>query len=241
MNNLFILSGMFLLLTVLTTSLNLSAQTIYGNGNVSEENRTLSSFDEIESDGVMNVFLKQGGTESVTIKGDKNILPYIETKVTDRRLVISVKKGITLKDSHKLSVYVTLKDLTALRNNGVGNLRSENKLDLNDLKIINNGVGNIDLEFDCNRLDLEINSVGNNTFSGNADIVDILHNGVGNLNAFDLTADKLKIVSNSVGNADVRSEREIDITLNGTGNVFYKGSASIKRSEKNGIGNIKKM
>lgn len=237
-----------LLFSLLTLSLffissqNVFSQTVYGDGNVVKETRTLSSFNSIELNGVMNVFLKQGSNESAVIEADKNIIPYIVTKVNSSgELEISSIEKVDIKKSTKLNVYVTIKDISKLECNGVGNLSSESKLDLNDLEIENNGVGNIDLDVNCNKLELENNSVGNTTLSGNIDNVNIEHNGVGNIKAYDLIADNLKIESNAVGNAEVNSQREIFITLNGMGNVYYKGNASVKKLEKNGFGNVKKM
>lgn len=237
-----LLFSFFILSIILISSDMLNSQTIYGDGNVTNETRTVTSFNSIEVNGVMNVYLKQGSNESVVVEADKNILQYVITKVNSKgELDIETKENVNIKKSTKLNVYVTLKDISKLECNGVGNVNTESKLELNDLNIENNGVGNVDLDIDCNKLTLEINSVGNTTLSGNIDNVNMEHNGVGNIKAFDLTADNLSIESNAVGNAEVNAGREISIKLNGMGNVYYKGDAKLKSLEKNGFGNVKKM
>ena len=187
MRKLKLLFSLLTLSLIFISSQSVFSQTVYGDGNVVKETRTLSSFNSIELNGVMNVFLKQGSNESAVIEADKNIIPYIVTKVnSDGELEISSIEKVDIKKSTKLNVYITLKDINKLESNGVGNLTSESKLDLNDLEIENNGVGNIDLDVNCNKLELENNSVGNTTLSGNIDNVDIEHNGVGNIKAYDL-------------------------------------------------------
>lgn len=232
--------SVLLLIFTFTSADQIHSQSIYGDGNIVKESRDISSFNKIEINGLVNVFLKQGTTESVTVEADKNLIPYILTSVKNGTMNISTKEDFNLKKSTKLNVYVTLNNITDLECNGVGNVKTESKLDLNDINIENNSVGNIDLEINCNKLILENNSVGNTILTGNIDIGNIEHNGVGNIKAFDLKSDILTIESNAVGNAEVSSEREIYIELNGMGNINYKGAAAVKKLEKNGFGNIKK-
>lgn len=236
------LFSLILTLSIIMTSSEISlAQDLKGNGIVEKETRSLSSFNEIEINSVLNVFLKQSDIESVTVESDKNLIPYIKTYVKDGRLIIDVKDKFKLKSSTKLNVYVSLKNLTNLINNSVGNVKSENRLSLSSLNIMNNSVGNLELDLSCNSLNAELNSVGDVTFRGNANNANIQNNGVGNLKAGDMTAEVLLIENNSVGNSTVSASRELYIESNGVGNVLYTGNAELKKSESNGVGKIKKM
>lgn len=217
------------------------AQVVKDDGNVIQENRIISSFDRIESNGIMNIFLTQGDAEFVVIEADKNIIPYIETNVKGNRLSIGTKEDAEINKSTKMNVYITFRNIHKLELNGVGNSESQNQLDLKDLTIVNSGVGNLKLNLDCEKLKLEMNSFGNAVLTGRVNNASIDHNGVGNLKAFDLTTNIMNIQSNGVGNSEVSSDNEIYISLNGMGNVSYKGNAVVKELNKNGFGNVKKM
>ena len=217
-----------------------SAQEIKGNGDVITETRSVSSFDMVENDGVVNITLIQADIESVVVEADRNLLPFIIIKVKDNKLFISVKEGAEIKKYTKLNVYISFRDLKKLELNSVGNVSSQNQLKLNDLSIENNSVGNINLNIDCNELSLENNSVGNTILSGKVNNAKIELNSTGNLKASELKAQTLSIESNAVGNAEVNSEKEIYITQNGIGNITYSGNAVVKKLEKNGIGNVRK-
>jgi len=206
-----------------------NAQSIHGDGNVVQESRSVSSFDKLKLNGVMNVYLNQGNSEFVVVEADKNIISYVETKVKGNSLHIQTKEDVEIKKSTKLNVYVTFKNIDKLELNGVGNVESENQLKLNDLTIINSGVGNLKLNLDCEELNLDMNAVGNSTLIGRVNNAAIDHNGVGNLKAFDLTTNVMNIQSNGIGNSEVSSDDEIYITLNGMGNVSYKGNAVVLR------------
>jgi Putative auto-transporter adhesin, head GIN domain len=239
--NLFIFSLTLTLIIIMSNLIDLQAQEVKGNGNVVKETRDVSSFDKIEVNGVMNVFLNQSGSESVVVESDQNLLSYIKTKVKGNILVIGTKEDIDIEKSTKLNVYVNLSNLTSLEMNGVGKVESQNQLKLSNLEINNNGVGNLKLDLDCDKLNAQINSVGSVTLTGNVNNAFIQHNGVGNLMAFDLSVDILKIESNAVGSAEVNAAREIYIDNNGVGNIIYKGSALLKSLNDNGIGKVKKL
>lgn len=231
-----ILSGVIIMSTV-----NLSvAQKISGDGNVVKETRSLTPFNKIESDGVIYITLIQSSSEFAEVEADKNLQSFIVTEVIGNKLIVRPKKDSQIENSTKLNVYVNFKNIESLELNSVGNINSKGQLNLNSMVIENNSVGNIDLNLVCNKLYLEVNSVGNTTLSGRVEDCDIEINSVGNLSAFDLVAQKLKIESNAVGNAEVNSEKEISISQNGMGNISYKGDAIVKKLEKNGMGNIKK-
>lgn len=229
-----------LILTLIVMTASIASAQVRGNGNVTRETRSLSPFNSIEVDGVVNLILIQGDREYAEVEADKNLQPYISLKVSGDKLNISTNEDIDIEKTTKMNVYVTFKDIKSLDLNGVGNARSEGRLDLTSLNIENSGVGNIDIEMNGSTLKAQNNSVGNMIFSGNVNNVDIEHNGVGNIKAFDLTAGILKIESNAVGNAEVKSNDEIYITLNGIGNVSYKGNAVVKQMNVNGMGKVSK-
>ncbi len=231
-----ILTGVIIMSTVISSF----AQKISGDGNVVKETRSLTSFNKIESDGVVNVILIQSGSEFAEVETDKNLQQIVVTSVKDNTLTITTKKDSEIENSTKLNVYVNFKDIKSLELNSVGNIKSQGQLKLSKLDIENNSVGNIDLNLDCNTLEIENNSVGNTTLTGNVDNCIVELNSVGNLSAFDLVAQTLVIESNAVGNAEVNSVKEISISQNGMGNIVYKGDAVVKKLEKSGLGNVKK-
>ncbi|HMS63964.1 MAG TPA: head GIN domain-containing protein [Ignavibacteria bacterium] len=224
----------------MSTVISSFAQKISGDGNVVKETRSLTSFNKIESDGVVNVILIQSGSEFAEVETDKNLQQIVVTSVKDNTLTITTKKDSEIENSTKLNVYVNFKDIKSLELNSVGNIKSQGQLKLSKLDIENNSVGNIDLNLDCNTLEIENNSVGNTTLTGNVDNCIVELNSVGNLSAFDLVAQTLVIESNAVGNAEVNSVKEISISQNGMGNIVYKGDAVVKKLEKSGLGNVKK-
>ncbi len=237
--NLFFLT--LILNLIMLTAANSNAQQITGDGNVVKETRSISSFSEILTEGVVNVYLSQGSTESVVVEADNNLIPYIITKSDGDKLIIRTKDDLEIDKSTKMNVYVTLKNITRLENNNVGKLETVNQLRLSSLKINNNSVGSTKLDLKCNDLNVDFNSVGNLTLTGEITKISIEHNGVGNVNAEELSADIVKIDNNGVGNAEVNCNKELYMNLNGVGNISYKGNGVVKEMNISGMGKVKKM
>lgn len=241
MKNLNLLSLSLTLSILMLTSVNSPAQEVKGNGNVVKETRTIDSFNEIVVEGLVSVYLSQGSAESVVVETDKNLQPYVVTKLKGSTLTIRNKDDAEIEKSTKMNVYVTLKDINKLEINNVGKVESNGSLNLSSLKIDANGVGSTKLDLISNKLNVDFNSVGSLTLTGEITNVLIDHNGVGNIKAEDLSAEILKIDNNGVGNAEVNSSKEIYINLNGIGNVSYKGNAVVKEMNINGMGKVTKM
>ena len=214
---------------------------IMGNGIVAEKSYDVQSFKRIEIDGVFNVFLKQGSVESVKVRTDENLLDVVEVVKRYDKLIIGIKQGITVKKSTLLDLYITLKDITSLDFEGVGNVKTLSPLHLDVLSLKVNGIGNVFLNLDCRRLGASIESVGNVKLKGKATDVVIRHSGVGNLKAFDFIVQNLGIKVSGMGTVEVRAEHEIIIDASGVGNVYYKGAAKVERITRNGVGKVKHL
>ncbi|MBL8007316.1 MAG: DUF2807 domain-containing protein, partial [Ignavibacteria bacterium] len=125
------------------------AQKITGDGNVVKEIRSISSFDKIETGGVINVVLIQGNGESLIVESDKNLIPLVQTKVEGSTLFISTKEKTEIEESTKMNVYITFGNLKEIVLTGVGNVNTENPIKSENLTVKNNSVGNMNLKLDC--------------------------------------------------------------------------------------------
>ena len=217
------------------------AQNISGNGNVVEENRPVESFSAIDIGGVLNVYLTQGDTESVTVEADENLLDLIITENRGNTLVVELKKGVDIKKAKEKNVYITLRSIDELEVGGVVNVKTTNALTADAFDLDIGGVGNTDLELRCNQLDAKASMVGNLTLRGAVQEANIKNGGVGSLKAFDLKVDRLTIKNSGVGSAEVQAQDEISITSSGVGSVRYKGDPVVKELSTSGVGKVKKI
>ena len=229
------------LILILSFTLPSCAQKVSGNGEVVKQDRPIESFSEIEIGGVLNVYLEQGDTESLTVEADENLLDLIETENRGNTLVVRLKKGVELKKAEQKDVYITLRTLDKLDIGGVVHVESTTPLEMEQLNLEISGVSQTDLELRCDQLTANADMVGGLTLRGEVREATIRNGGVGSLKAFDLLVDKLTITNSGVGSAEVQAQDEISITSSGVGSVRYKGDPVVKELKTSGIGKVKKI
>ena len=211
-----------------------------GNGHVTKEDRKVEAFTKIENKGIFKVQLKQGNSPAVLVETDENLQKLVTTTIENGTLVLGTKSGVTIHHSTEMNVYITVNNLQSFYNDGVGEVISDGTLNLTTLEFKNKGVGKTKLAINCKFLEAELTGVGATTLSGTVDSAIIKNDGVGNLNAYELIVQKLKITNKGVGNADVHAEKTIELKNNGVWNINYKGNATVLKMENEGVGKVNK-
>ena len=160
-----ILLGMaaLMLAALACSTLSARANRVVGSGNVVSEPRDVTNFDSVELAGSGDVNILLGDSESVNVQADDNILPLIETTVTNGKLVIRTKPFATITPSNRIVVTVAMKSLKQAMLSGSGNLHIA-------------AMSGPDLT-------LELPGSGDITAEGTVDHVNINLLGSGNINA----------------------------------------------------------
>jgi len=236
---------LFAIISLLFSSVNLQAQndeknkdriTIEPSGNIITKEVNVSSFDQLDVNGVFNLLLIQGNKEEVKIEADDNLQPFFEVKNEGSRLIIEMKKDINIRNKEhgklKMKVYVTFKKLKSMNLKTVGNISSEANLSFENLDIDNKSVGNIDLKLTAQTLNIQNKSVGNVKLNGKAESVLIKNKGVGSIEASDFIVQKMDIENSGIGSAEVNAEKELKVKDSFMGKVTNKGNATMRRMNK---------
>ena len=205
-----------------------------GNGKVVTKEIPVQSFDALAANGVYELKLTQGNTESVKIEADENLQEYFTVSNNGSKLVIDTKKlnNKNLRTKTKMRVYVTFKKLKSMEMGTVGNVQSENELSFDDLNLESKSVGNVNLKLKANKINIENKSVGNIELSGKAQDAVVKNKGVGNLVASDFVVQTMDIENTGVGHAEVNAEKTLKVKDSFLGKVKNKGAATAKKMNK---------
>jgi hypothetical protein len=98
-----------------------------GSGNVVTESRPVSGFNSVSLCCGMHLILTQGASESLEIEADDNLLPEIESRVTNGTLVVGFKNdfgGIRLFNTSPIRVKVSAPELVGVDISGGGQLEA---------------------------------------------------------------------------------------------------------------------
>ncbi len=217
---------MLRLLTILTAGavalvLGLSACGVafVDDGPYTEQTRTVGDFDRVEVHGSADVVVRRGWGGVVTVKGGRNRVDDVITRVADGTLVIEGRDSsgeIDLDDGH-VTVVARAPSLAGARVDGSGDLTLP--------------------ELGGPRLQLEVNGSGDVRADGRVGRLDAEVDGSGDLDLHDLRAGSASLDLAGSGDADVDAARRLDVAIHGSGDVHYAGDPRL-RQQVEGSGSV---
>jgi len=221
-----------------------TGERITGNGDVATEARDTGSFDSVSLTGGFNVVIRQGAGNKVEIKADRNLLPYIETRVVDggkgRTLEIGPKKNTNLSTSNNPSFVIEMPALRGVSVAGSGTIKVEAmKTGGVDASIAGSG----DIRFtglDAERLAMSVSGSGDIVAAGRAGNASVSIAGSGDVKAAELAAEEVKVTIAGSGDAQVQATKKLKVSIAGSGDVRYAGSPEISSSIA-GSGKVRRL
>jgi hypothetical protein len=213
-----------------TVNVGSSGSRIEGSGNVIDQPRTIGSFAAIRVTGPMNVQLKAGDQEQVSVRFDDNLQPMIETVVVDGKtptLEIRVARDAAFRARRAPTVTVTFKQLEGLSLSGSGEVTVDRvKSPVLAIAIAGSSDVRID-DIDTDTLGVSIAGSGDFRASGRADTQGIRIAGSGDVRTPRLVGKTVKISIAGSGDAQVHANEALEVSIAGSGDVTYAGSPKI--------------
>lgn len=216
---------------------------IKGSGKNLKAEREVTSFEGINVNNAIHVFLSQGNEESVEVEADDNIVPYIQTRVWDQILYITLKGNEQIHNfSPKLpiNVYVTLKNLREIKAHSASSVKGESAFTAEKLELNISSAATLKLEIKTQTLDVEISSAANVTLTGNAYSMKADLSGACHLNASDLETQKTDIDMSGASGAKIKVKDELQYDVSGASRLTYEGNPRIYKAELSSAGSVKK-
>ena len=230
---------------------------VEGSGEIVDQSFDVSRFDRVALEGFGSVFITQGQTESLSVHTDENIIPFLDVQVNGGTLRLGIQRGVDVHPTKSITFSVTVKDLSAVRVDGSGDIYVEpiqsdgfdvsllgsgniglKGLTAEDLSIALNGSGNIDIEaIEVQKLTTSLQGSGDIQLAGIATTQNLRVNGSGNYLAGDLETRAADI--NIPGSAEVTvwASEALTVRINGSGDIQYYGRPQIEQSGA-GSGNL---
>jgi hypothetical protein len=190
---------------------------VIGSGREARETREVGNFRQLELLGVGRIEVTIGNLRPLELNGDDNILPMIETKVTDGRLVIRTTRSI--RPVQPLIIKASVSDITAIMLGGAG-------------EIAITGIANDNLR-------ATLTGAGDLTLSGQTSNLALTLSGVGSADARELVAKVVTIDMSGAGRIAVSPVVSLQVTITGAGTVTYSGEPTITQKIA-GVGTLKR-
>jgi hypothetical protein len=215
-----------------------SWKTVYGNKRVVTKERKTDSFTGIKVSSGIDVYLKQGNNEDVSVEADENLHEYIITEV--RGGILNVYSEYNIRDAERKRVNVTIKEVNSVRTTSAGDVVGETPVKSDRLELSASSAGDIKLEVNAKDIDIDISSSGDITISGETDMLKADLSSAGDLNAYDLKAREADVSVSSAGDADVYVTERITARASSAGDINYKGDPKYVDAHSSSAGGIHK-
>lgn len=194
---------------------------IKGNGKITTQQRTVTSFDKISLGGSIDIDITQSGTESAAVETDENLMDYIVTEVEGTTLKIHVKENYSVT-SKKLVVHISCKELKAISSGGSGDVESKTKLTAGNFSVSQGGSGDFKLQLAVQTLKISKAGSGDFHLEGSADELKISSAGSGDVHAKNLICQSADISSAGSGDVVLRKGTSAKVSLAGSGEIMYQ-------------------
>lgn len=180
---------------------------LVGSGTAAEETRPVGQFDAIELSGSGQLIFRQGDKESLSIKADDNLLPYLTSTMEGGTLHLGVRNNVLIQTHLPIVYTVTARNLKAVHLSGSGSA----KLD----------------SLSTDRLEIDVTGSGDVVASGRAGHQTISISGSGSYNGAACQGTTGEVHISGSGNVTVNVSDQLDAHVSGSGDIEYLGHPSV--------------
>jgi len=223
-----------------TSSCSTDDDCITGGGSVTTQTIQLESFSGIQSSGSDSVIISQGDVQEVTVTGHPNIISRLKRNVSNGIWKAELEDGCY--NDNNLEINIKVPNMNYVKLAGSGNVVINDFINQQNMEIIIEGSASVELNNNqgAQNLDISIEGsgyvIGNGSFE-NLESLDIQILGSGYYNAFSMETNSCRIYTVGGGYCNVFVNDNLDITIDGSTEVNYKGYPTIT-SNISGSGSI---
>ena len=213
-----------------------------GSGTMKTETRKVESFHAVEVSYPAQVFITQGGSESLKIEAEDNILPGLQTRVRNNRLEIfyKVEEGKAVRPTKPVKITIVVKDLDEVDFESAGKLDIEG-IETDSLTVSVSGAGDLKLkEIAVKDLSVNLSGAGSMSASGSADDLSLNISGFGSFNGKELHGKTADVDLSGAGSATVWVDERLDAGISGAGSINYYGSPDVNKNVS-GVGGVTQL
>jgi len=205
-------------------------QRIIGSGNQISEERSASGVSRVELAVPVDLEIKQGSIEGLTLTGDDNVLPVLLTNVSGGRLTIRYKPGVEVRTNQRPQITLTVQDLRGLQLSSSGYVKVDS-LKTGDFDLTLSSSGDIDIQgLQADKVNSHLSSSGNISLQGTADQLELDVSSSGSFQAGELKVQEADVNLTSSGEVTLWVVNDLRANISSSGNILYYGKPTVRES-----------
>jgi len=201
---------------------------------------SLDPFDEINVAGNVEVMLAESDEEAATLTVENIPEEKVSIKVKNGVLKIKVLQSMFYKNE-KVEVYVTYRDLRAIRGDAGARIENRSVLEGDELLARAGSGSEINLRVKLNSLEAGASEGGVLRIGGQTERQEASAATGGRYEAFELECRRTYAKANTGGDAEVVALEYLEASANTGGTIYYKGNPEEVNMKTALSGDVKKM
>lgn len=228
--------------SVLTLSIIVAANAV----TKAQNSKTVSvkNFNGLTVSSGIDLYLTQGTTETLTIKGDDDLIKDVVVEQTGTDVKVKYKDGVNwsrLFKNQSIKVYVNYKSLKALTASGGSDVFTQNTLKSDLLNLRASGGSDLKLTLTVKDLNLSISGGSDAELKGSGENMNASASGGSDIDAFGYVVNYAKVNVSGGSDANVYVNKGLEAGASGGSDVNYKGNASLKKTTSSKSGDISRV
>ncbi|HSO89497.1 MAG TPA: head GIN domain-containing protein [Draconibacterium sp.] len=216
---------------------------IAANGNSDKtETRQVSNFKGIKVSTGIDLYIKMGTTEEVKIVADDDVIDDLITEVKDGTLRIYMKQSNNWfnwnSGNQTRKAYVTVKELESIDASSGSDVKSENTLKGEELKVSASSGSDVELDVYYKNVWVDTSSGSDAKLSGKTKTLNAEASSGSDIKAQDLESSICKVKVSSGSDATVNVTDELYANASSGADVNYYGNPQIKDIDESSGGDV---
>jgi hypothetical protein len=191
-------------------------------------NVALEEFDTLTLNSVFNVELIQGTTNSISIEGAEKIIEKVDFNIENNTLTLlnNFKGNWIYPKKNKITVKLTVNNLSRINANETCNIRTLNTLTGNEIGLVmTSKLNEATFAVDCNSFYFWNNFPcgGKINLSGTTNELKLWNVALMSVDAKNLVSNVVSIENSSKGDCRINCIQKLTYSIKGEGNIFLTG------------------
>lgn len=212
---------------------------VLGNGNIIKNDKSIPNISEVVLKGSGDVYITKGDKPSLIIETDDNIINLLDTKTSENQIILDTKESIS---PTKLIYWITVTNLNEIIIDGSGDVMVNEGFKSDNFNSIIKGSGDVFVKnLNVESLRILINGSGNVKMSGTSNITSLEIDGSGDIIMNEMISKRVTALINGSGDMKINVIEYLKAIINGSGDIGYIGNPSTFETKVNGSGDIYKI
>lgn len=194
----------------------------------------VSNFSAVNVHSDIDLYLTQGDTETLLVKGKKELIKDVVVEQKSGSLTIRYKEGINwnrLFSDADIKVYLTYKKLNAITANGGSDVETQNTLNTDKIKLQASGGADMELFINCKNITVAASGGSDIELKGSAENMVVSATGGSDIDAYEFKVNYVKATASGGSDLNLFVEKGLEVNATSGSDIKYKGNAALKKTQ----------